>query len=356
MAQYDVFISHSSIDTGLASQVCAFLERNGIKCWIAPRDIAPGAAYPSEITRGIKTCKVFLVILTAKSVSSAHVNTETDIAFNDNKIIIPYFVEKADLDDSMAYYLARKQWILGYPDFRKSLPLLLTSIRNELSENFNEFETQVPPVPNPPASEPPAPKLIQKLQPTQNRNLTIIALAILGAIVLWIIIFKAISGNSRNEYQPQQNQKAHVEEAKTEIVTELGDYYTQEDAPKSHELTSITRVDNNKFPSRWSIENEYSLIAITADIYMPYDAYDQIYCRMRLHIRTLDGIIETPEGENIGFIKSKISKTAEGEYTISGTISVHSANYNYSHKQFETTLLPDAKTCQALDKEMTISQ
>lgn len=355
MAQYDVFISHSSIDTGLASQVCAFLERNGIKCWIAPRDIAPGAAYPSEITRGIKTCKVFLVILTAKSVSSAHVNTETDIAFNDNKIIIPYFVEKADLDDSMAYYLARKQWILGYPDFHKSLPLLLTSIRNELSGNLSELEIQVSPAPNPPDPEPPAPKPIPKLPPTQNHILTIIVLAILGAIVLWIIIFKAISGNSRNEYLPLQVQKAHVEKAETEIVTELEDSHN-EDAPKSQELTAITRVDSNSFPSRWSIVNKYSLLTITADIYMPYDAYDYILTRLYLHKRTLEGIIETPDGENVGFIESKISKTAEGAYTISGTISVHSTNYNYSHKQFETTLLPDAKTCQALDKEMTISQ
>jgi hypothetical protein len=38
-----VFISHSSNDRATADAICAHLESAGIKCWIAPRDIEPGA-------------------------------------------------------------------------------------------------------------------------------------------------------------------------------------------------------------------------------------------------------------------------------------------------------------------------
>lgn len=34
-----VFICHAREDAALAEQVCDFLERQGIPCWIAPRDV-----------------------------------------------------------------------------------------------------------------------------------------------------------------------------------------------------------------------------------------------------------------------------------------------------------------------------
>ena len=39
---HDVFISHSSKDKQTADAICHYLEQNGIRCWIAPRDILPG--------------------------------------------------------------------------------------------------------------------------------------------------------------------------------------------------------------------------------------------------------------------------------------------------------------------------
>jgi hypothetical protein len=37
-----VFISHSSQDKKIADAVCNFLEKHGVLCWMAPRDITPG--------------------------------------------------------------------------------------------------------------------------------------------------------------------------------------------------------------------------------------------------------------------------------------------------------------------------
>ena len=40
---HDAFISYSSKDKTIADAVCARLEARGIRCWIAPRDVRPGA-------------------------------------------------------------------------------------------------------------------------------------------------------------------------------------------------------------------------------------------------------------------------------------------------------------------------
>jgi hypothetical protein len=40
--EFDVFISYSHQDKPTADAACATLEAEGIRCWIAPRDVAPG--------------------------------------------------------------------------------------------------------------------------------------------------------------------------------------------------------------------------------------------------------------------------------------------------------------------------
>ena len=61
-AAREVFISYSSQDKPTADAMCAALERSGMRCWIAPRDIAPGANWGEAIVEGIKVSRVMVVI------------------------------------------------------------------------------------------------------------------------------------------------------------------------------------------------------------------------------------------------------------------------------------------------------
>jgi hypothetical protein len=67
---HDVFVSHSAKDKIAADAVVAHLERGGLRCWCAPRDIRPGADWPSSIVEGINGSKAMVVVLS----SSANVN------------------------------------------------------------------------------------------------------------------------------------------------------------------------------------------------------------------------------------------------------------------------------------------
>ena len=49
----DVFISYSSADKPTADAACAVLERAGVRCWIAPRDIGPGEEWGSAILEAL---------------------------------------------------------------------------------------------------------------------------------------------------------------------------------------------------------------------------------------------------------------------------------------------------------------
>lgn len=59
---HDIFISYSSLNKDASIAVCRVLEQNGIKCWMAPRDIPPDSEYGDLIENAIKACKVVVVL------------------------------------------------------------------------------------------------------------------------------------------------------------------------------------------------------------------------------------------------------------------------------------------------------
>jgi TIR domain-containing protein len=50
----DVFASYASQDAAVANSLVEHLEQQAIRCWMAPRDVKPGAQYADAIIRAIK--------------------------------------------------------------------------------------------------------------------------------------------------------------------------------------------------------------------------------------------------------------------------------------------------------------
>ena len=79
---HDVFISHSEKDKTIADAVCAKLEAEGIRCWIAPRDVMPGREWSECIIEAIKQARVMVLVFTSNANDSAQVRKEVERAFN----------------------------------------------------------------------------------------------------------------------------------------------------------------------------------------------------------------------------------------------------------------------------------
>ena len=108
---YQIFISYASDDKAAADQVCLALEASGMTCWIAPRNIGAGADFPSAILQGISSTRLMIVILSAGAVSSPHVLSEIDHAFNQKRPIIPVRLSSVTLPKDFDYFLATQQWL-----------------------------------------------------------------------------------------------------------------------------------------------------------------------------------------------------------------------------------------------------
>ena len=108
---HNVFISHSSKDKVIADAACATLEARGIRCWVAPRDIAPGADWGASIIDAITECKVMVLIYSGNSNRSEQVKREVERAVFRNKILVPLRIEDVPPSKSLEYFISTPHWL-----------------------------------------------------------------------------------------------------------------------------------------------------------------------------------------------------------------------------------------------------
>jgi adenylate cyclase len=126
----DVFISYASLDTAIAETVCKTLEKAGVTCWFAPRDVTPGAFYADEIVHAIDASKAIVLILSQNAVSSPHVLREVERAASKRHAVISLRIDKAPLPAGLEYFLNTSQWLDASPGDRvRALPKLVSAVQ-----------------------------------------------------------------------------------------------------------------------------------------------------------------------------------------------------------------------------------
>jgi hypothetical protein len=139
----EIFISYSTIDTAQAETVRNVLEKNGISCWMAPRDIPGGSNYTKEIPIAIRNCKIFVLILSKNAQSSHWVLKELDSAVNCGKIILPFMLEDCLLNDEFNFLLTGAQRYAAYQKKAEVMENFILRIKGILalpSSDVNEEE------------------------------------------------------------------------------------------------------------------------------------------------------------------------------------------------------------------------
>jgi TolB-like protein len=134
----DVFVSYASQDAAVANSIVEALERSGLRCWIAPRDVVPGTLYADGIVRAISGAKVFVLVLSEYSVASSHVGKEIERASSKRKPIIALRTDMAPLAPAFEYFLSESQWIdLGPGGTDAAAAKLVHAVRSHIDTHGN---------------------------------------------------------------------------------------------------------------------------------------------------------------------------------------------------------------------------
>ena len=71
----------------------AGLEAEGIRCWVAPRDITPGTSWGEAIVDAISGSKAMALVLSSNSNASRQVIREVERAVANGVVIVPFRIE-----------------------------------------------------------------------------------------------------------------------------------------------------------------------------------------------------------------------------------------------------------------------
>jgi len=108
---HDVFISYSSKDKPTADAICAVMEHEGVRCWIAPRDILPGQQWAGSILRAIAGARVVVLVFSASSNTSPQVLREIERAVHNGASIIPFRIEDVPFNENLEYFVSTPHWL-----------------------------------------------------------------------------------------------------------------------------------------------------------------------------------------------------------------------------------------------------
>ena len=130
---HDVFISHSSKDKPVADAVCAALERSGVRCWVAPRDILPGANWAESILKAIADSRLIVLVFSRHTQESQHIPREVERAVHHGIAIAPVRIDDVMPAGDLEYFLSSSHWMDAMsPPLDRHLDALCRQVRTLL--------------------------------------------------------------------------------------------------------------------------------------------------------------------------------------------------------------------------------
>ncbi|NOY67005.1 MAG: toll/interleukin-1 receptor domain-containing protein [Gammaproteobacteria bacterium] len=125
ITQFAAFISHASRDIDKALELVELLEKKGLNCWIAPRNIRPSKSYSHEISHGISASKCLILLLSDEANQSDAVRNEIELAFRKKKPIFPVRIEEVPPGAELEFFVSSVQWVEAWkgqlPDYIEAI-------------------------------------------------------------------------------------------------------------------------------------------------------------------------------------------------------------------------------------------
>jgi formylglycine-generating enzyme required for sulfatase activity len=136
---HDVFISLSSADQATGDAVRAALEARGIRCWMAPLDIAPGAEWAGSIIDAINSARCVVLVFSSRANASVYVHSEVERALHRRIPIIRLRIEDVPPSKELELYLSRVHWLDAFtPPLDRHLGRLAAAVRSILDKSGAE--------------------------------------------------------------------------------------------------------------------------------------------------------------------------------------------------------------------------
>lgn len=142
---HDVLMSYSSKDKLQADAICNRLESQGIRCWIAPRDVPLGTEYADSIVQAIESVSVMVLVFSSHADKSHQVRREVERAVSKGLTIVPVRIEESEMSKSFELYLSSMHWLDAItPPLEEHIDKLAADLNALLSKGDERSTTAAP--------------------------------------------------------------------------------------------------------------------------------------------------------------------------------------------------------------------
>ncbi len=126
----DVFVSYAQPDREAAFRIAEQLEAQGVPCWIAPRDVPPGAEYAQAIIAAIESAKALVLVFSEAANESQFVRREVERAVSKTRPVFPVRVREAQPSGALEFFIAGAQWVDAFKSpLEQSLAPIVSAVR-----------------------------------------------------------------------------------------------------------------------------------------------------------------------------------------------------------------------------------
>ena len=186
----EVFISYGSADRERIQDLVTRLRQAGVTVWIDEAGIEGAAMWSQEIVSAINNCNILILAISTNSAQSKNVVRELALASEDDKTILPVFIEPTKIPESMKYQLAgiqRVEYFEGNED--ESIGGVLRALKRLGISTDGDTPTQA-------LGQAPTSK------PQTKAKLPALALAAIAIVALLALIFILKPGDGQPTAKP----------------------------------------------------------------------------------------------------------------------------------------------------------
>lgn len=130
MDSYDVFISYQHNAKKIVDYLVENLERSGISCWYAPRNLIGGQEYDEAITKVISNARCVISVISDEALESQWIKREIVLADDYNIPIISFEIAPIKIQNGLTSRLAIKNKVVAFENPSKSIMTLIEAINN----------------------------------------------------------------------------------------------------------------------------------------------------------------------------------------------------------------------------------
>lgn len=123
-----VFISHANANRRRALALCDDIEARGTRCWIASRDVKPGANYQEAIVQSIRDSRAVVLVFSEAANNSDEIKKELSLASRFHVPLMALRIEDIEPSDAFAYELSTRQWLDAFNGWDSAVDALLSNL------------------------------------------------------------------------------------------------------------------------------------------------------------------------------------------------------------------------------------